>query len=77
MELTVECYAGYRADERPRRFSFPGEAGARMYEVQEVLDQWYGVGYRCFKVRAQDGNIYIIRHQEVEDRWLLDSFRRA
>jgi hypothetical protein len=44
--------------------------------VKEVLDQWYGVGYRCFKVRADDGNIYILRHQESEDIWRLDSFRR-
>lgn len=77
MELKVECYAGYRADERPLRFTFPETTGAVTYEVEEVLDQWYGVGYRCFKVRAGDGNTYILRHQESEDRWLLDSFRRT
>jgi hypothetical protein len=77
MELKVECYSGYRADERPLRFSFPGRTGTPRYEVTKVLDQWYGVGYQCFKVRADDGNIYILRHQEMEDRWLLDSFRRT
>lgn len=77
MELHVECYAGYRADERPLRFTFLGKTGMQKYEVREVLDQWYGVGYRCFKVRTQDGNIYILRHQEANDLWLLDSFRRA
>ena len=77
MELQVECYAGYRADERPLRFTFSGKHGTRTYEVVEVLDQWYGLGYRCFKVRADDGNIYILRHQESADRWSLDSFRRA
>ena len=75
MELRVECYSGYRADERPRRFAFPGKAGVT-YEVKEVLDQWYGVGYQCFKVQADDDNIYILRHQENEDCWRLDSFRR-
>ena len=77
MELKVECYCGYRADERPQRFAFPGRSGAPKYEVKEVLDQWYGMGYQCFKVRADDGNIYILRHQESEDCWRLDSFRRT
>jgi hypothetical protein len=77
LELKVECYAGYRADERPLRFAFPQKTGARTYQVQEILDQWYGVGYRCFKVRADDGNTYILRHRESEDRWSLDFFRRT
>ena len=77
MTLKVECYAGYRADERPLRFTFPPEAESRTRTVQQVLDQWYGVGYRCFKVLADDGNIYILRHQEKEDLWTLDSFRQG
>ena len=77
MNLKVECYAGYRADERPVRFTFPEKTGALAYEVMEVLDQWYGVGYRCFKVLAEDGNFYILRHQEAEDHWVLDAFRRG
>ncbi|MGA3164746.1 MAG: hypothetical protein ABSF14_01365 [Terriglobia bacterium] len=77
LELQVECYAGYRADERPLRFAFSQKTGARTYEVKEILDQWYGVGYRCFKVRADDGNTYILRHRESEDRWSLDSFRQT
>jgi len=76
MELHVECYSGYRADERPLRFAFLIKPGARRFEVKEVLDQWYGVGYQCFKVRADDGNIYILRHDLVETNWCLDSFRR-
>jgi len=73
--LKVECYAGYRADERPLRFT-PQTAGGRTYEVKEVLEQWHGVGYRCFKVRADDNNLYMLRHQEDKDVWTLDSFRR-
>lgn len=76
LTLKVECYAGYRADERPVRFTLRAQPG-RTYEIQEVLDQWYGVGYRCFKVRADDNNFYILRHDESEDIWTLDSFRRA
>jgi hypothetical protein len=35
------------------------------------------VGYGCFKVLADDNNIYILRHDEAEDIWTLDSFRRG
>ena len=89
--LNVECYSGYRADERPRRFRFVSEPAqgsssprgssshtdlaAQSYEVAEVLDRWYGPGYECFKVRADDGNLYILRHQLGEDTWELDAFR--
>jgi hypothetical protein len=76
LRLRVECYAGYRADERPLRFT-PQAPGGRTYEVKEILDRWYGVGYRCFKVRADDDNLYVLRHNEEDDIWTLDSFRRA
>lgn len=76
MPLHVECYAGYKADERPLRFRFR-EKDSRTFEVVEVPDQWYGVGYRCFKVLADDGNTYILRHNEEADEWVLDSFRRT
>jgi hypothetical protein len=76
LALHVECYSGYKADERPLRFhSHPKDS--RTFEVVEVIDQWYGIGYRFFKVRADDGNTYILRHNEKEDEWFLDSFRRT
>jgi hypothetical protein len=74
MRLKVECYAGYKASERPLRFT-PQTPGARTLEVKEVLDQWYGPKYECFRVRADDGNLYILRHS-ASDVWTLDSFRR-
>jgi hypothetical protein len=77
LHLQVDCYSGYKADERPLRFSFADKPGGQVIEVKEVLDQWYGIGYHCFKVLANDGNLYILRHQQAEDSWLLDSFRRG
>jgi hypothetical protein len=76
MLLYVESYSGYKADERPLRFSFR-DKDLRIFEVVEVIDQWHGVGYRCFKVLADDGNTYILRHNEKADEWVLDSFRRS
>jgi hypothetical protein len=46
--------------------------------VEEVLDQWYGPGDTYFRVRAQDGNTYILRHSAGEEEaWTLEAFRRA
>jgi len=75
-DLQVECSSGYKADERPRRFA-ARTPNARAYEVKEVLDQWYGVGYQCFKVRADDENLYILKHHQKDDTWTLESFRRG
>jgi len=70
-EVAVECYAGHRADERPLRFVLRG----RRYEVTELDDQWYSPEARYFRVRAGDGNLYVLRHDERRDLWTLDAFR--
>src|SRR5437879_13719565 len=72
-EIRVECYAGYRADQRPQRFSLRG----RMFQVELVEDQWYAPAAIYFRVRADDGNFYVLRHDEVQDAWTLDAFRAA
>ena len=74
MDLRVECYSGYKADQRPVRF----QLGQRNYLVEELLDQWYGPEDTYFKVRADDGNLYILRHRGCfgEDQWSLEAFRR-
>jgi hypothetical protein len=73
MRVTVECYAGQKADEKPLRFRLDEHE----YVVTEVLDSWYGPGHLFFKVRADDGNFYILRHEtSVPDGdWELVSFR--
>jgi hypothetical protein len=77
MRLKVDCYSGYKADERPLRFCFENQPAGQVFEVKEILDQWYGIDYHCFKILADDGNLYILRHQKSEDNWVLDSFRSA
>jgi len=72
MMLRVQCYAGRKADERPVKF----QMGEREFVVEEILDQWYGPGEIFFKVRADDGNLYILRHNSSPDEWQLESFRR-
>jgi uncharacterized protein (UPF0128 family) len=73
MRVQVTCYSGWKADERPVRFRLAGHE----YRVEEVLDQWYGPDELFFKVRADDGKLYILRRQSsVSDGdWDLVSFR--
>ena len=68
--VEVECYAGYRGEEEPRRFRF----GERTIEVEEMLDRWHGPDYRYFKLQGDDGAAYILRLDESADRWEMTMF---
>jgi hypothetical protein len=70
-EIRVECHAGHRADERPLRFIMRG----RPLEVDELDGRWYSPDASYFRVRADDGNYYVLRHDESQDLWTLDGFR--
>lgn len=65
--LRVECYAGHRADEEPRRF-FLGE---REIRVTAIIDRWLDPTHRYFKLRGDDGGIYLLRHETAGDTWEL------
>ena len=67
IELHVQTYSGYQADERPISFIL----GGRSFHVEEVIDQWYGEDHAYFKLIADDGNLYIIRHDNNSDLWEL------
>ena len=73
MKVDVECYAGRKADERPVRFWLEG----KQHGVEDVLDHWYEPDGIFYKVRANDGNLYILRQRvSTPDRaWDLASFR--
>jgi uncharacterized protein (UPF0128 family) len=75
MKLNVESYSGRKADERPVRFRLEG----KQYVVEEVLDQWYDPESIFYKVRADDGNLYILRQQTStpDAPWDLVSFRQT
>jgi hypothetical protein len=74
VRLNVQCYAGHKADERPQRF----QLNDRDYVVEEVLDRWYGPEHEFFKLRVDDGNVYILRRQTSvpAGNWELVSFRQ-
>lgn len=72
MEVRVACHAGYRGEETPRGFSL----GERRIAVIDVIDRWLAPEHRYFKLLGDDGNVYILRHDTVQERWELTLFDR-
>jgi hypothetical protein len=68
--IQVESYAGYRAEESPRRFFI----GHRKIEVSEIIDRWLDPAHSYFKLRGDDGGIYILRYEQASDVWEMIMF---
>ena len=71
MLVRVECYAGHRGEETPRRLTFDG----RSVELLEVLDCWLGMDHRYFKMLGEDGATYILRHDTARERWEMTMYQ--
>ena len=71
LAVAVECYAGHRGEQTPRTLTL----GDRRIGVSEVLDAWLAPAYRYFKVRGEDGDTYLVRHDERYNTWELTMFR--
>lgn len=69
----VECYAGYRGEEEPRRFLL----GERWVEVQEVVDRWLAPDHRYFKLHGDDGDIYILRQDVPTGSWEMTLYEQG
>jgi hypothetical protein len=69
--LHVECYSGFKADERPIRLRL--NDGAR--EIVTIEDRWYSPGATYFRVLVDDGDRYLLRHEEAQDVWTLAGYR--
>ena len=73
-KIPVECYGGYKADERPMAFTFQ----ERRWEVAEIVDRWYEGGLQPgrpqvnhFKVRTVEGNVFLLRYLSLFDAWSI------
>ena len=51
--------------------------GERRIDIIEIIDQWYGPGYRYVKVRGRDSSVYILLFDEIRDQWELIMFSAA
>ena len=67
MTFRVECYAGYRGEQEPVALRF----GQRRCAVLSIVDRWFSPTQRWFKVEADDGQMYIVRHDETTGEWDL------
>jgi hypothetical protein len=67
----VECYSGYRADERPVRLKLRD----RVKEILTIEDRWYEPGATYFRVVVDDGDRYLLRHEEAQDIWIITGYR--
>jgi len=72
MNIRVECYAGYRGEETPRRFWM----GERKIEVKEILDRWLSPDHRYFKISGDDDATYILRYDTESWQWELTFFKQ-
>ncbi len=71
-KVQVECYSGYKANERPTAFIYR----ERRYEIAEILDRWYEGGPDSnriradyFKVKTVEGDIFLLRYLYLFDAW--------
>lgn len=73
LEISVITYSGFKADERPVSFLM----GKREVQVSEIYDSWYGPDSVSFKIKGDDGNIYILKQDKSHNRWELDFFLKS
>jgi hypothetical protein len=67
LTIRVECYAGHRGEQEPRAFTL----GERRFAVVEILDRWLDPRHRYFKLKADDGRRFILRHDTASGAWEL------
>ncbi|MFP4366929.1 MAG: hypothetical protein ACLFQA_07525 [Bacteroidales bacterium] len=74
IEVKVECYSGYRAEESPRRFYI----NDMRFEIEAITDRWYQArsepGFppaHYFKVQTGDSKQYILKHEHTSNKWYL------
>ena len=68
MRVQIAPHADLRAV--PQTLSW----GGRRIDIIEIIDQWFGSGYRYIKVRGHDRSVYILRFDEICDSWEIIMF---
>jgi len=73
MILRVESQPGYRGEQEPLAFWL----GERHLGVRRIIDRWFAPTQRWYKVEADDGHIYVLRHDEATAHWELAAYTRG
>src|SRR5262249_13557752 len=69
LPIHVDAYSGYKANERPLRFWLDAD----IYEIVTIEERWHDPTAEYFKVRTADGKLFLLRYDEREDEWTLQS----
>ena len=72
--VQVECYSGYKVNERPAAFTYRG----RRLEISDILDRWYEGSLDSgspetdyFKIRTSEGEVFLLRYLSLFDAWSI------
>ena len=65
MNPTVVCRSEYTYAQRPASFFYGGE----QIQVNSVLGEWHTPEGKGFKAQAEDGCIFTLFYNKIEDSW--------
>ena len=71
MKIEVDSMSGVADAQEPRSFLL----GSRRIGVLEIVDRWLSPVHAYFKVRTDDGALYILRHDVPTRQWEMTLFR--
>jgi len=71
--VEVKCYSGFKVNERPLSFTLYD----REFSVMDIEGSWFEedecscARKVCFRVRADDGDLYLLSNDENTEDWVL------
>lgn len=68
--LQVESVSNPVGDPEPNAFML----GDRRIKVTTIIDRWLSLEHSYFKLKADDGAIYILRRDEQSGQWEMTLF---
>ena len=68
LAVAVDCYAGSRGEETPRRFTFEN----RLIEIRTVVERWQTPDHRYFNVSTAARERYTLRQDVRSGVWEVE-----
>ena len=65
--VAVDCYAGYRGEQTPHRFTL----GEQLVEILAVVERWRTPDHRYFRVRTAGDETCTLRQDVTSRGWEL------
>src|SRR5207249_4148773 len=69
LEIYVDAYSGYKANERPRQFVLDED----VFQIESVEHLWRTRDAMFFKVRTTNGKHCVLRYVEGPNEWTLQN----